>query len=62
MRGKVKRMLGVVVVSLTLLVVGVGSASATEIPCVSQCATTMGGQHVAECANTMVRGVSTCAQ
>ncbi len=31
-------------------------------PCVSHCASNMGGQHVAMCAQTMGKGVSKCAQ
>ena len=36
-------------------------ASAAEVPCVAHCATAMGGQHVAACAQTSNKGVSACA-
>jgi hypothetical protein len=59
--GKVKKGLAAAVISLTLLIGGGMSVSAAEVPCVATCARDMGGQHVAGCAQTTAKGVSTCA-
>ena len=58
---KGKRTLVAAVASLVLLIGGAMQVSAAEVPCVARCATTMGGQHVAACAQTMDKGVSACA-
>ncbi len=51
------------VVALTVaLAVPVAAAPGENASHVAFCAVTMGGQHVAECAKTMDRGVSTCAR
>lgn len=62
MTGKGRKLLGAVVVSLTLLIGGAVPVLAAEPPHVAKCAVEMGGQHVAQSAQTMDRGVSDCAQ
>lgn len=53
--------------ALVLLMAGGTAALADGVPapdasCVAHCAVAMGGQHVAECAQTMDQGVSACAR
>ena len=58
------------IIALVALLMALIIASATPVIAapnenashVAQCATQMGGQHVADCAQTMDRGVSECAQ
>ncbi len=60
------RIIGIVLVVLILTVVLSTSVFAQtpdeNASHVAWCATQMGGQHVATCAQTMDRGVSSCAQ
>ncbi len=61
MTGKGKKLVGALVVSLTLLIGGAVPALAAGPSHVAKCATEMGGQHVAQSAQTMDKGVSDCA-
>ncbi len=60
------RIVGILVIVLILTVVLSISAFAktpdTNASHIAQCATQMGGQHVANCAQIMDQGVSSCAQ
>ncbi len=59
-----KRIIGVclLVLALTLAMATPAFASPpANTPCVAHCATTMGGQHVANGAQMMEKGVSMCA-
>ncbi len=62
MTGKGRKLLGAMVLSLTLLVGGAVPVLAAETPHVAKCAVEMGGRHVEQCAQTMDKGVSACAQ
>jgi hypothetical protein len=60
-----KRILAValsVIVLFIALAVPVAAAPNENASHIASCAVTMGGQHVAHCAQRMDRGVSTCAQ
>lgn len=64
---KVKKTFLSMFMALVLLMAGGTAAIADGAPaagasCLAHCAVTMGGQHVAESAQTMEQGVSTCAQ
>lgn len=60
-----KRFIGVSLAVLALGIVWAGPALAAEpdgnASYVAQCATRMGGQHVADCAQAGDQGISTCA-
>ena len=60
-----------IVIFLAVLIIGISTFAspllAATVPNVkashvANCATTMGGQHVAECAKSMDKGVSECAK
>jgi len=57
---------GLVLLALTLTLTPSALAAPGDTPdnasCVAHCATTMGGRHVANCAQTMDQGVSLCAR
>lgn len=57
-----RKLLGGLLVSLTLLIGGAVPVLAAETPHVAKCAVEMGGQHVGQCAQTMDKGVSACAR
>jgi hypothetical protein len=63
-----KRIIGICILTLALLAFVVTPVLAAPAnlpattPCVAHCATKMGGQHVANCAQMMDKGVSMCAK
>jgi hypothetical protein len=54
-----KKLLSITIVGMALLA---SSNSVFAANAVSKMATTKGGQHVAECAKTMNKGISECAK
>lgn len=63
-----RRIIGIFMMVLVLLILAVTPALAApaslpaDTSCVAHCATSMGGQHVANCAQIMDEGVSMCAK
>ncbi len=58
----ISSVLVVLILAVAMAVPAFAQTPNTNAPCVAQCATQMGGQHVATCAQTMDHGVSSCAQ
>ena len=52
----------IITVAATFVILLTFSSSAFAANAVSQMATTKGGQHVAQCAQTMEKGISECAK
>ncbi len=60
-----KKVLGITLFATIATLLTAAPAAAAPAPRashVAQCAVEHGGQHVAECAQTMERGISECAQ